>query len=294
MKDSIGYLKILQTGPGTSVQDLGRKGFAQYGVPLSGALDRKALLWVNHLLKNNPSDAALEICNPGFKVAFDSPTTICLAGAEAKVLLNGQEISSYGIQAIQSGDLLVIGTFQTGAVIYLGIKQGVQSKEIMGSRSWYQGITGSVYAKKADQVPYHSCPFPPDSTASKAKWNSHWAEDTVIEAYPGPEWELMDKKSQSQVESGDFTLSDLKNRMAIQLNELVPNSLPEMVTAPVFPGTVQLTSGGKVIILMRDAQVTGGYPRILQVTEDGLWILSQKKPGQKIRFLLKQLPWSND
>ncbi len=290
MRDSIGYLTILQTGPGTSVQDLGRKNFAQYGVPLSGALDRKALLWANHLLKNNPSDAALEICNPGFKVSFGSPTIICLAGAEAKVLLNGQKISYYGIQAIQRGDLLEIGAFQQGAVIYLGIKQGVQSEKIMGSRSWYQGITDSVYAKKADQVPYYSFPLPPDSTASKAKWNLHRAEDVVIEAFPGSEWEQMDKESQILLESGDFTLSDLKNRMAIQLNELVPNSLPEMVTAPVFPGTVQLTSGGKLIILMRDAQVTGGYPRILQVTEDGLWILAQKKPGQKIRFLLKQLP----
>ncbi|MCE7054521.1 allophanate hydrolase [Algoriphagus sp. AGSA1] len=290
MRDSIGYLTILQTAPGTSVQDLGRKGFAQYGVPLSGALDRRALLWVNHLLKNNPSDAALEICNPGLKVSFGSPTIICLAGAEAKVLLNRQEISCYGIQAIHRGDLLEVGEFHQGAVIYLGIKQGIQSKEIMGSRSWYQGITTSVYAKKAAQIPYLSFPLAPESTASKAKWNLHWAEEVVIEAFPGPEWVQMDKKSQMLVESVYFTLSNLKNRMAIQLNEPVPNSIREMATAPVFPGTVQLTSGGKLIILMRDAQVTGGYPRILQVTEDGQWILSQKKVGQKIRFLLKQLP----
>jgi allophanate hydrolase subunit 2 len=77
--------------------------------------------------------------------------------------------------------------------------------------------------------------------------------------------------------------------MAIQLEELIPNSLPEMATAPVYPGTVQLTSGGKLIILMRDAQVTGGYPRILQFPEDSLPLLSQKKPGQKIRLLFRVL-----
>ena len=55
--------------------------------------------------------------------------------------------------------------------------------------------------------------------------------------------------------------------MAFQLKELLPNSIAERLTAPVYPGTIQLTSGGKIIILMRDAQVTGGYPRILQVSE---------------------------
>ena len=75
--------------------------------------------------------------------------------------------------------------------------------------------------------------------------------------------------------------------MAIQLVELLPNSLPEMATAPVFPGTVQLTSGGKLIVLMKDAQVTGGYPRILQLEEQAISILAQKKPKEKIKFSLK-------
>ena len=74
--------------------------------------------------------------------------------------------------------------------------------------------------------------------------------------------------------------------MGIQLEELVSNQLEEVPTNPVFPGTVQLTPGGKIIVLMRDAGVTGGYPRILQLTEEGQSILAQKKLGESIRFQL--------
>jgi len=282
----IGYLKIMRTGPGTSVQDLGRVGFAQYGVPVSGGLDMRSLSWVNHLLKNKASDAVLEICQPGMKIQFDSPTLIYLAGTKAEIKLNEQLISSYGILEIQENDLLEIGAFLQGSVLYLGIKNGFQSEKIMNSRSWFTGITTSDFAKKGDQIPYFTNQEVPSYTASKAKWNFNRFAEGIIAVYPGPEWELLDHKSRILIESLEFTISNLTNRMAIQLTELLPNSIPEMATAPVFPGTVQLTSGGKLIILMKDAQVTGGYPRILHVSEEALSILAQKNPQQKIRFRL--------
>jgi allophanate hydrolase subunit 2 len=74
--------------------------------------------------------------------------------------------------------------------------------------------------------------------------------------------------------------------MGIQLDELVMNELEDLPTNPVFPGTVQLTPSGKIIVLMRDAGVTGGYPRILQLTEDSINRLAQKKTGDSICFQL--------
>jgi allophanate hydrolase subunit 2 len=72
--------------------------------------------------------------------------------------------------------------------------------------------------------------------------------------------------------------------MGIQLEELIENHLPDLPTNPVFPGTLQLSPGGKLILLMRDAGVTGGYPRILFLTEEAQSKLSQKKAGDPIRF----------
>jgi biotin-dependent carboxylase-like uncharacterized protein len=278
------YLKILKTGPGTSVQDLGRIGFSLFGVPYSGAMDHKAFSWINHLLKNKEDDAVLEISQPGFRAEFDAPTLICLAGAKVDCNLNGKPVSSFGLIPIEEGDTIEIGAFFQGSILYLGVKGGFQTDEILESKSWYQEITAESTARKNTLIPYFTTQEIPSFTNSKAKWNTSGFEKEAINVYPGPDWELLDKKSQKQLSEGSFTISNLKNRMAIQLEELIPNSLPEMATAPVFPGTVQLTSGGKLIILMRDAQVTGGYPRILQFPEESLSVLAQKKPYQKIRF----------
>lgn len=284
----IGYLQVLKTGPGTSVQDLGRVGFAEYGVPCSGALDLRSLLWVNHLLRNKESDAVLEICQPGLRIQFDAPTLICLAGAKAAVILNGAVISSYCILEIRRYDQLEIGAFHQGSILYLGIKNGFQSENIMNSRSWFERITNSGCALKGDQIPYFTNQEVPSFTASKVKWDFNWAMEQIIEAYPGPEWDLLDRHSKELIESSEFTISELKNRMAIQLTELLPNTILEMATTAVFPGTVQLTSGGKLIILLKDAQVTGGYPRVLQISEESIYILAQKKALKKIKFLIKK------
>lgn len=278
------YLKILKTGPGTSIQDLGRIGFSQFGVPYSGAMDQKAISWVNHLLKNKEGDAVLEISQPGFKAQFEAPTLLCLAGAKTDCKLNEKPVSSFGLIPIQEGDTIEIGAFHQGSVFYLGIKGGFQPEKFLDSRSWYQGITGESSAKKNTLIQYFTTQEVPSITNSKAKWDTSGFESEILNVYPGPDWELLEEKSQKLLSKGIFTVSNLKNRMAIQLEELVPNSLPEMATAPVFPGTVQLTSGGKLIILMRDAQVTGGYPRILQFPKESLSVLAQKTPYQKIRF----------
>jgi len=278
------YLKILKTGPGTSVQDLGRIGFSQFGVPYSGAMDHKAFSWVNHLLQNKEDDAVLEISQPGFKAEFEAPTLICLAGTKADCFLNGGLVQSFGLIGIREGDTIEVGTFHQGSILYLGVKGGFQTEKILGSRSWYKGITTESTARKNTLIPYFTTQEIPTFTNSKAKWNTSGFDSEIVGVYPGPDWELLDQKSQQVLSEGSFTISNLKNRMGIHLEELIPNSLPGVDTAPVFPGTIQLTSGGKLIILMRDAQVTGGYPRILQFPEDSLSLLAQKKPNQKFRL----------
>ena len=72
--------------------------------------------------------------------------------------------------------------------------------------------------------------------------------------------------------------------MAYQLNQKLPHELPQIWTAPILPGTVQCTPDGSLIILMRDAQVTGGYPRLFQLTDSALHRLAQKKTDQEVQF----------
>ena len=85
-----------------------------------------------------------------------------------------------------------------------------------------------------------------------------------------------------------FTVSDHNNRVGYRLKECLENNLPSILTSAVMPGTVQLTPSGKCIILLQDCQVTGGYPRILQLSDIAIARVSQKISGDKIQFRLEQ------
>jgi len=72
--------------------------------------------------------------------------------------------------------------------------------------------------------------------------------------------------------------------MAYQLDEAIEEHSISMLTSATLPGTVQLTSSGKLIVLMKDGQTTGGYPRILQLSDKAIAILAQKRTGAKVCF----------
>jgi biotin-dependent carboxylase-like uncharacterized protein len=282
----IGFLEILKTNPGTSIQDLGRIGLGHWGVPIAGVMDQRSFKWINHLLKNKPNAAILEILQPGFKCRFDSYITIGLSGAKAEIRKNG-ELTSFTLIKIVPGDELEIGKFLLGSIVYMGITQGFQTEVILSSRSNYPKITNKGILSKGDKIPFFTTQSLSEETFASVRLKTAWLEESILEVYPGPDFEAFSNDNKTQLFNSKFTISTLANRMAFQLEELLPNSIPERLTAPVFPGTVQLTSGGKLIILMRDAQTTGGYPRILQVAQESLAILAQKKPGHQVKFQLK-------
>ena len=287
MLRDFGYLEILRTNPGASIQDKGRIGLGKWGIPISGVMDSLSYDWINHLLKNNSQAAIIEISQPGFKCRFDSYTSIGLAGAKAEVKKNGKLISS-SIIKIEANDELEIGKFLKGNILYLGVNQGFQTEEILGSRSFYPKITFSKMLSKGNKIPFFKNASDGKEASSSVKINTSWFDSEELEVYEGPDFKELPMASQKKLLESRFTLSNLANRMAFQLEELLANSISERITSPVYPGTVQLTSGGKLLILMRDAQVTGGYPRIFQLSEKSIAHLAQKKTGQKIRFCLSK------
>lgn len=287
MNKRTSFFTILKTGPGTSIQDLGRMGFGQYGIPISGVMDSISMKWVNHLLKNLENEAVIEISQPGFKIKFEAQTTICIAGAKSTISINGVIVGSEGLLSIDNGDILEIGQINVGARIYLGIKYGINIPKILNSKSSYSGITELGMLKKGNQIAYYSDQREQEHLRANVKFPRNWMESRIVKAYPGPEWKALKKEEQSLILNTSFSLSTQQNRMAFQLEELIPNELKELATAPVYPGTIQLTSGGKMIILMKDAQVTGGYPRVLQLPEDSISQLAQKRPKDKISFILE-------
>lgn len=289
MSKELAIATVLKTGPGSSIQDLGRKGQANFGIPISGAMDMKSFAWVNHILQNDSYDAALEVSQPGFTLQFDLPTCISLAGAQAIVRLNGEDIDGTNLININAQDILEIGAFLTGSRLYIGVRYGFKTPKILGSRSFFEGLTPISHLFKGEKIQYFTDEQAIPIFNAKPKWTTDWYQGDKIEAYPGPDFHLLKESQKEKLVSEHFQISQQSNRMGVQLLELLENSLPELPTNPVFPGTVQLTSGGKLVILLKDAQVTGGYPRILQLDEESQWIIAQKRPGDKIRFKLKKL-----
>ena len=102
----------------------------------------------------------------------------------------------------------------------------------------------------------------------------------------GPEYELLNDKQLEYLFAREFSIANENNRMAYQLEETIPGHEISMLTSATLPGTVQLTPSGKLIILMKDGQTTGGYPRILQLSDDAINMLAQKKFGDLINFKL--------
>lgn len=288
MSKEMAIATVLKTGPGSSIQDLGRIGQAKYGIPQSGAMDMKSFTWVNHILQNEVFNAVIEISQPGFQIQFDSNTSIALAGAQAVIRLNGTELEGLNLISIRPKDILEIGAFLSGARLYLGIRYGFKSLKILGSRSFYSGLTEEPFLSKGAKIKYFTESNLNSEHNAKPKWTTDWFQTEKIPVYPGPDFHLLNENLREKLFSEPFRISQQSNRMGVQLLELLENELPELPTNPVFPGTVQLTSGGKLVILLRDAQVTGGYPRILHLPEESQWIMAQKRPGNRIRIEIKK------
>lgn len=287
MKSSTGQLELIKGGLQCSIQDAGRVGFAQYGVPYSGAMDRHSFHMANRLLGNNENDACLEIGPAPTQFIFNGSTWFVITGADAEVLLNGSLIHKNKPYFASEKAVLNISTFTKGNWIYLSVIKGFISDIYLSSKSWSKGITPINQARKNTQFSFHS-------NQSMIHWPQHVRvkeqlrdnENLTLTAHRGGDWEMLPNSIKLAISDQVFKLGLGQDRMGYEINGLGPNKLPELLTAPVFPGTIQLTPSGKMIALMREAQVTGGYPRVLQLTEDAINTLSQQKPSTQLRFHL--------
>lgn len=278
-------VEIIQQGLYTSVQDLGRFDYQEYGVPLSGALDQQAFRMGNQLLNNPIKAAALECSIKGPKVRFHQETSIVLTGAEMQAQLNNTPIKNYIPTKVMEGDVLNLGTALKGCRTYLNIAGGFKTEKVLGSRSQYKGITKEERINKKILLPIGTSSIDPKKGAHIQPPNFDYKKPT-LEVYAGPEYYLLKKDQKNQLLEQPLSLSELNNRMAFRLKEKLSHNLPQIWTAPVLPGTLQCTPDGTLIILMRDAQVTGGYPRLFQLTDDALDLLAQKTTRAEIRFKL--------
>ena len=277
-------LKVLKPGLYTTVQDLGRYGHRDIGVPIAGAMDVESVKKANLLLENDENDAVLEITMTGPTLQFDTETYIGLSGAHIVATLNNEPIDNYSVIKIGKGDILSYGRLELGFRGYIAIKGGFQTKKVLDSRSQFYPVTKSARLKDGDEVPYSETKnYEPK--ISEVKIEEHF-ENNILKVYKGPEFSLLSDGQLTEIFAKPYTVSKENNRMAYQLSELISGHSHSMLTSGTLPGTIQLTPAGRMIILMKDGQTTGGYPRILQLSEESISVLAQNEYGDELKFKL--------
>jgi allophanate hydrolase subunit 2 len=116
-------LTVLASGPLTTVQDRGRRGWAGIGVTTSGAADRSAAELANRLVGNDDGAAVLEVTAGGLRVRAERTLLVALTGAPAVVLLGDRPAPFDAPLTVGAGQVLELGVPPVGLRTYLGARR---------------------------------------------------------------------------------------------------------------------------------------------------------------------------
>lgn len=280
-------LNIIRAGLQTTVQDQGRNGLRGQGVSLGGALDAPALYAANLLVGNRGTDAGLEVTLGECTVEFTRDGWMALTGAGCDAYLDKQRIWTGWNYPVRAGQRLVLHRPKRGMRSYLAVSGGIDVPKVLGSRSTdLTGGFGGLDGRKlndCDVLPLGEVRHVPQ----KSQGIKQLLFNNYIRVLPGPEYQEFSPEEQEFFWRTPWHLSPQSNRMGYRLNghSLRRNSSREMFAHGLLPGVIQVPHGGQPIVLMADAQTTGGYPRIACVIEADLYHLAQIRLGEPIHFI---------
>jgi biotin-dependent carboxylase-like uncharacterized protein len=284
MSDHVPVFRIIKPGIYCAFQDLGRFGYRHLGVPWSGAMDRLSYLQVNQKFGNHFSAPVLEIMGQGLSLEVLEDVWVYWTGADAAFALDDHSISNpIEPLLLEAGQKLTLIKQHQGNWTYLGIKSGFHIENIMGSASSMKGTHLSMLNR--DDIVFQKSEH--DEIISYNNLRPQELGDTFrLKAYPGPELDWLHPEQKHTLTSSSFVVTREFSRMGYRLNgqEIILKNGHECITSPLLPGSVQLLPNGQLIVLMRECQTTGGYPRVLQLDELSISILAQKRSGESFIF----------
>jgi len=297
-------ITVLRPGILASVQDLGRHGHRQLGICPGGALDTLALTLANRLVGNADGAAGLEITLGNCELRFESDTRIALAGDDFSARLDGQRLWPCWSVAVGAGQTLKLGGTNAsgrkpGLRTWLAVAGGIDVLPVLGSRSTdlkagFGGYQGRAL-RKNDQLSIGPSALDEAQRACRqfGLRPPGWAagegltEPISLRVMQGPEYEQYLVAARAALWGEEWRITTQSNRMGSRLagTELKRRRHADMLSSAVIPGTIQVPPSGQPIILMGDAQTTGGYPRIGVVIRADLWKLAQAPLNGRLRLV---------
>ncbi len=281
-------LQINRAGVASTVQDSGRFGTLQLGLPPSGAMDHPALVIGQHRLGHTRDEAAIEMAYANTEVTPDSSCLIAVTGAPVSLTVDGTPGSDTEVLKIKAGQRVSIKARSHGVYSYLHVLGGIATPAVFNSRSTSvrEGIGGlaGAYLRDGDQLPIGSVNS--DVNTSNSSLPLPQSPPTIMLRFvPGFQYELLPEQAVRSLLEGEFKVTSRANRMGVALSgELVDTGITSLLSEATCHGAIQLPGDGNPIVLLNDRQSVGGYPKPGAVIRSDCRRLAQARPGQRVRF----------
>jgi biotin-dependent carboxylase-like uncharacterized protein len=279
--------EILHPGIHTTLQDLGRPGFMKYGIPASGAADRFSARVANWLVGNATGAALLEISLFRLELLALTDLVIAITGGDLTPKVNGTSVPMWQSISIQKGDSILFRARRNGLRAYLAVRGGFTGPVFLGSRSVFvRGLMGNPL-RAGDKL-----------EVEEAGENSNPRKKLPREMIPsfpiqlplrtvlGPQEDRFTPLGIETFLSSDYRVSHQSDRMGYRLEgpEIEHRKGADIISEPIPRGAIQVPGDGLPILLLWDAQVSGGYTKIGSVISADLDRLAQVMPGETLRF----------
>ena len=278
-----------------TLQDKGRFSYNHLGVTNSGVMDEYSYFIANKLLGNSLETNILEIgcSNAVFKV--NKNTTLCLTGADCEFFINDELKELWQNYEVKKNDIIKIGKILSGNWIYLGVCDGFSIKKEFGSNSTtvkenLGGITG-IRLKKGDILAFHKTKKI-NKKFLKKEFIPKYEDELTLRVLLSYQYENFSKEEIKKFFSSTYLVTKDFNRMGCKLQgNSIKCDINGIISEGIAFGSIQIPKDGQPIVLLKERQTIGGYPKIGTVLNIDCFKLAQVKIGTKIRF--QELSYEN-
>jgi biotin-dependent carboxylase-like uncharacterized protein len=287
-------LEVIRPGLLTTVQDLGRRGYERFGVPVAGAMDYFALRAANALVGNPPEAAALEITAAGPTLRATANCLISVCGADLGLRVNGWPIPTWVSAFVRRGWQIEFDGQQSGCRAYLAVAGRISVSPVMGSRATYLpggfgGLDGRAL-QAGDLLPIAPVGWHLPSRAARQLPRDllpFYDDQPTVEVIIGPQVDAFTEDGVRAFLNSEYQVSPTADRMGYRLQgpAIAHRESADNVSDGIVLGAVQVPADQQPIVMMADRQTTGGYPKIAVVASADVPLLAQCLPGKgSVRF----------
>ncbi|MGE0237956.1 MAG: biotin-dependent carboxyltransferase family protein [Parvibaculaceae bacterium] len=295
-------IKVIKPGLATTVQDLGRPGYYNIGIPLSGGMDRLATRAANLLVGNDESAAVLEAVFMGPELEFTADATVAVTGAELPPKVDGAPREGWTSFAVKKGQVLSFDFLKKGARAYIAVAGGIDVPVVLGSRSTYAlGALGGFKGRKleaGDELPVGKGNGAKEGRAISAGLRRAPGNPAELRMVPGLYWHRITEAAGRNFFADTWKVAPEADRIGYRFKggrplDFVPRtqpfgagSDPSNIVDACYPyGSVQIPGGTEPIVLHRDAVSGGGYFMVGTVISADMDLIGQLQPHTPTKFV---------